>query len=485
MHFLSGRIGVNRALLAGLLCLLAALPISSVLAMSSEAIAQQVEALRKEHGIAAAAVVLIEGDAPALVREFGVRDWDSAAPVKPDTRFRVGSITKTFTALALLRAQRQKLLRLDQPVRQIAPNASFDNPWEAMRPLRIEHLLEGTAGWFDMSPAEFDSSDPRPLTLDQALALRPVSRLSHWPPGTMHEYSSSGAGLAAWVLERACHCDFEVFIRQQVFQPLGMRSASLRADPDTLRQLAQGYDSDARKPLPYWHILYRTAGGLNLEPADMAPMLRMLIDRGRVKGQTFLAPADIERMERPHTTLGAERGLEFGYGLALHRYPHHGHALLGHGGDADGYLSQFAYSTDSRRGYFVVITAFDGAAINQIQAVLDDWLIDPLPKLPPPTLASMSPDQLERLAGTYIVASTRFPEPGWESRRMTVLVRAGRLFTQLPDEAVVALLPVDAQRFRRERESVATSIFVAQPDGSMLLQGPMGNWRRSAGGGGK
>lgn len=462
--------------------LLTAVASANALAAPPEAVAQRVELVRQEHGIAAAAVVLVDGDAPALVRAFGVRDWISGTPVTAETRFRIGSITKTFTALALLRSQSQKLLRLDQPVRQIAPMASFDNPWEKTHPLRIEHLLEGTAGWFDMSMAEFDSADPRPLTLDQALALQPASRLSHWPPGTQHEYSNSGAGLAAWVLERACRCEFEVFLRQQVFEPLGMGSASLRGDPDTLRHLAQGYERDARTPLPYWHILYRPAGGLNLKPADMAPMLRMLIDRGRVDGKPFLTPAEIERLERPRTTLGAEQGLEFGYALALHRDPHRGHTLLGHGGDADGYLSRFSYSPESRRGYFVVITAFNGRAMDESQSVMDDWLVEPLQKRTAPPVAAIDREQLERLTGEYRAASTRFPEPNWEAQTLRVLLRDGRLFTEAPGGAVVALLPVDAQRFRRERELVATSIFITQPDGAMLLQGPMGNWRRSASG---
>ncbi|MGQ0622546.1 MAG: serine hydrolase domain-containing protein [Panacagrimonas sp.] len=467
-------------LLASLM--LTAVPVADALATPIEATAQRVERVRQERGIAAAAVVLVDGDAPALVRAFGVSDWISGAPVTADTRFRVGSITKTFTALALLRAQSQKLLRLDQPVRQIAPTASFENPWEKTHPLRVEHLLEGTAGWFDMSMAEFDSADPRPLTLDQALALRPASRLSHWPPGTQHEYSNSGAGLAAWVLERACGCDFENFLRRQVFEPLGMHSASLRADSETLKHLAQGYERDAHKPLPYWHILYRPAGGLNLKPADMAPMLRMLINRGRLNGKSFLVPAEIERLERPRGTLGAQHGLEFGYALALHRDPHRGHALLGHGGDADGYLSRFSYSPDSRRGYFVVITAFNGAAMDELQALLDDWLVEPLPKPAAPPLAALRPEQLERFAGEYRAASTRFPGPDWEAQTLRVLMRDGGLFTELPGQAAVALLPVDAHRFRRERESVATSVFIAQPDTTMQLQGPMGNWRRAASG---
>lgn len=444
----------------------------------SAEVAVKIDELRQTHHVAAAAVVLVDRDALRLHRTYGVMDWDSARPVTADTRFRAGSISKAFTALALLRAQAQGLLQLDQPVRKLAPDAPYDNPWEATDPLRLAQLLEHTAGWYDMSTAEFDSSDPKPLSLTEALAIRPASRISHWPPGLHCEYSNSGPGLAAYVLEQRCGCAFEDYIRAAVFQPLGMSTASLVADKATLEHLAQGYDRNGKTPLPYWHVLYRPAAGLNLNPRDMALFLRMLLNRGRVNDQVFLTPEQVWRMEHPQTTLAARNGLDFGYGLGIRQYQHKGRSLFGHGGDADGYLAHFAYSPQSGRGYFVVITAFNSPAINQMQEVLDGWLIENLPRPSPPPLAALSRSALQELAGDYLAASTRFPAPGWERQRLRVLVRENRLYTRDEDGSEDALIAVDGRRFRRPWETIATSIFIPQSDHSMVLQGPMGNWRR-------
>lgn len=444
-----------------------------------EQIAQKIETLRETHGVAAASVVLVDRNALLLHRTTGVADRATGQRASADTRFRVGSVTKAFTGLALLRAQSRGLLKLDQPVAELLPTQKlFDNPWEATHPLRVAHLMEHTAGWFDMSAAEFDGSDPSPLKLERALALNPPSRRSHWPPGTHHEYSNSGAGLAARVLEVAAKRPFEDIMASEVFAPLGMRSASLIADPETLRHLARGYDRDGRTPIPYWHILYRAAGGLNLDPRDMAPFLRMLINRGKVGDAQFLSPADIARFEHPHTTEAARHGLAFGYGLGVRQYLHDGRSLFGHGGDADGYLAHFAYSVDSGRGYFVVINAFNAAPIDAMQDVLDTWLIADLPSLPPPPAAKLSQATLSALSGSYLAATTRFPEPEWERRTLSVIARGSRLFTRSSDDGEQELIAVDATRFRRSWETTATSIFIKSSNGSLLLQGPMGNWRR-------
>jgi CubicO group peptidase (beta-lactamase class C family) len=335
-----------------------------------------IDQLRLQHGVAAVAVVLVDREHVLLARNYGFKDWAGKTSVTDDTRFRAGSITKSFTALAVMRAQARHLLDINQPLRTLAPGASFENPWEQSHPLTLAHLLEHTAGWRDMSKAEFDSSDPKPLTINEALVLAPASRMSRWEPGTRYEYSNSGAGLVSYVLEKVTHQRFETFMQQEVFAPLGMKSASLIADPDTLAHLAQGYDSDGRTPLLYWHILYRAAAGLNLLPRDMAAFLQMLLNRGKVGEATFLSPADIERMEYSHTLPPAEDMAAESYGLGIRRYPHRGHLLYGHGGDADGYLSQYAYSLESGRGFFVCITAFNDEAMDAVQGLAEDWLTD-------------------------------------------------------------------------------------------------------------
>ncbi len=443
-----------------------------------EAVAGRVDQLRRQHGVAAMSIVLVNRDALLLHRNAGMADLQQRRAVNPETVFRVGSITKTFTCLALARAEAEGLLRLDQLILELSANAPFQNRWESHAPLTLAKLLEHSAGWFDMSAAEFNSSDPAPLTLTQALALHPASRRSQWPPGLYSEYSNSGPGLAAWVLEQRSGKSFEDFIRAKVFVPLGMHSASLLRDAVTEARLAQGYDRDGSTPIPYWHVLYRPAAGLNLDPREMAPMLHMLLNRGRIGDKAFLTPAQVERLEHPRTTLAARAGVDFGYGLGIEQSQHQGHSLFGHSGDADGYLARFEYSKDSGRGYFVVITAYQSETMQAMREILQDWLIEGLPAAIAPPVAALSEASLRRLTGEYLAATARFPSLDRQPH-LRVILRGGQLLTRDADGAQLPLLAVDAHRFRRPWDTIATTAFIAQDDGSLVLQGPMGNWQRS------
>lgn len=445
---------------------------------SPEAVAAQIDTLRREHHIAAASVVLLDRNGLLVHETFGVMDRANGQKASNETLFRIGSISKTFTSLALLRAEAAGVLRLDQPIREVLPKAAFENRWEATNPLTPAMLLEHTAGWFDLSGPEFDSSDPSPLPLSEALVLRPASRTSQWPPGLHSEYSNSGAGLASWVLQQLSGKAFEQVMQSAVFSPLGMSSASLLLDVKTKMRLAQGYDRDGTTPIPYWHVLYRAAAGMNVNPRDMVAPLRMLLNRGQVDGRAFLTPEHLSRMEHPRTTLAARAGLDYGYGLGIEQTQRRGHSLFGHSGDADGSLARFDVSLESGRGYFVVITAYQKETLSAMEDLLSDWLIEDLPAATAPTVAPLSAQTLQSLTGDYLAASTRFPKPGWQAQQLKVLLRDGALFTQDDDGQLLPLLAVDARRFRRSWETVATSAFTTDEQGTLMLQGPMGNWRR-------
>lgn len=423
-------------------------------------------------------MVLVDRDGTLAQASLGITDWESATPVTADHYFRIGSITKAFTGLTLLKAQARGCLQLSDPVAKHLPPGEqdqwFTNPWEDEAPLRLAHLLEHTAGWYDMSRAEFDHNVPLPLA--DALAIAPSSRRSHWPPGRHDEYSNSGAGLAAFTLEQACEVDFEDFMTEQVLKPLGMHSANLSLTPQIRERLVQGYNRDHRSPIPYWHILYRPAGGMNVVPSEMAGFLRLLINRGQLDGQRIFTEAEIQRAESPRTTLAAKSGLKYGYGLGNYHSLHKGHVLHGHGGDADGYLAHFAYSLESGRGYFVVITAFDSKVLNAMREPLDDFLIKGLPTPEPPPVADLPSETLQKLTGTYHRASIRFPRPGWQQDTLQVRYRNGQLSYRRRGRWR-QLLPVNAQHFRRRGEPVATAAFIESKDG-LLFQGPMGNWLR-------
>lgn len=436
------------------------------------------ETLRVEHEVAGFALTLVSASG-VQTATAGLADLDSGRPVTTDTLFRIGSITKTFNALAVMLLVEQGRLDLDTPLREIVADVQLHNPWADTAPVRVVHLLEHSSGLLDITREEFDHNEPFP-TLDDALAWRSSVRVVQWPPGLHHVYSNANAGLVGQVIERVSGQDYVSFISERLLRPMGMRTAGLVADASTLQRLATGYDSDGRTPIPYWHMIFAPLGAINATPREMGVLLELFIRRGKVGEKRLLEADSIARMERAATTLAARNGLNYGYGPGLDQSLHEGFIWYGHGGDGDGYLSSFGYNRNADAGYFVTINAFKQAALDAMRDRVRAYLTDGL-TVKQPAQAPVDLDELRPLAGTYVAVTRRFP---WQSMdhmeadRIQLVLEDGALYTRTT-AGRRQLIPVDALRFRREGQTVAT-IAIAQYRGNYYLQADFGNYRRIA-----
>ena len=469
---------ISRASSKAVVLLALSFPMLALASDSSfERLVADLEALRAEHEVAGFALTVVSGKQGLQTSAGGVADRESGQPVTVDTLFRIGSITKTFNALAVLLLVEQGRIELDWPVRKIVADAPLANPWRDTHPVRVAHLLEHSSGLLDMTREEFDHNVPFP-TLEAAFAYRPQAREVQWQPGLHHVYSNANAGLAGLVIERVSGQDYACFITEQLLRPMGMNAASLVDDRATRERLATGYDTDGKTPIPYWHMIFPPLGAINATPREMAALLELFLRGGTVGGARLLDATSIARMERPGTTLAAKHGLTYGYGLGLDQSLRQGFVWYGHGGDGDGYLSRFDYSRDADAGYFLTINAFNNEALRVMQERVQDYLIHDLTVAQPPR-ANIDMDTLRPLTGTYVAITRRFP---WQTQaqldtdRVKVVLEDGALFTRTTNGRRL-LIPVDTHRFRRESQPVAT-IAIIEHDDKLYLQADFGNYRR-------
>ncbi|UCB56079.1 MAG: beta-lactamase family protein [Thiotrichales bacterium] len=455
-------------------------PVLSLAADTSfEQLIADLDKVRTEHEVAGFALTVVSAQHGVKTATGGVADRESGRAVTADTLFRIGSITKTFNALAIMLLVEQGRVELKTPVRDIVSDAPFENPWAETHPVRVGHLLEHSSGLLDLTRDEFDHNRPFP-TLEAAFAWRPKARIVQWPPGWHHVYSNANAGLAGLVIERVSGRGYADFITEQLLEPLGMTSASLVEDETTRRRLATGYDTDGKTPIPYWHMIFPPLGAINATPPEMAALVELFLGRGLVGNDRLLDAASIDRMEQPVSTLGARQGLRFGYGPGLDQALHGGFVWYGHGGDGDGYLSRFGYSREADAGYFLTINAFNHEAIHQMRDRVQDYLTRDL-KRPQPAPVSVEADQLRRLTGIYVAITRRFE---WQTTtqmdadRLEVVFENGTLYTRTA-KGQRELIPVDAQLFRRESHAVAT-IAITEQEGDLYLQAEFGNYQRMA-----
>lgn len=424
-----------------------------------------IDAIRADTNVPGAALVIVDHNGIVSAAEFGVADNGSRQPVTPDTVFRTGSVTKIFTAAALVQLARREDFSLDDAVSTHVAPGLFFNRWQSEQPITVAQLLEHTSGFRDWTRAEFDYNIP--VSLEQGLALSPRSRTAQWKPGMHSVYSNSNYGLAGLVLERVSGQDYEASVRDQLFIPLGMQSAtSLQS---RTRNLATGYDSDGTTVIPYWHMIQRSAAAINATPREMSAMVTMLLNDGRYRGQTVLTPEEIRRMETPLTSLAARNGLRYGYGLGMYSHYRDHFRFMGHGGDGDGYLARFGYCRQLGVGYFLTINSFNSRALRRMRRAVEEQLIRDHKSPKAPGLAKLDSELTRRYTGHYSLAAWRFGSRPPQRSLQVGIAPDGSLYTEDRSGNRTPLLAVSNNLFRRAGENSATSGFF-QTDGTLYFE---------------
>ena len=216
--------------LCRVLLLLALAPAAAARAETSPGMTELLEDLndiRREHGIPALALTLVSPVDALWVGGIGYADLASHRPSGPDTLYRIAAVSRTVAALATLIAVERGRLSLDDPLKMLVPDTTLENSWAETHPVRIAHLLEHTAGLLD-SPdggARSDSSAAAPE------AAEPGTLASQWPPGLYPSYSQAGVGFAIEALQRVIDVPYEQFVGRELFAPLGMPGAGFSVDP--------------------------------------------------------------------------------------------------------------------------------------------------------------------------------------------------------------------------------------------------------------
>lgn len=435
-------------------------------------------------GVPGAAVALVSRQKVLWLAGVGWADREERIPVTPDILFRQGSISKTIVALAALVLEERGLLRLDHRLRDLLPEAEFKNPWEDRDPLRLVHLLEHTAGFDDLHLAEYAWDRPEPLSLAEALAFHPDSRISRWPPGRYAAYSNAGPALAADAVERTSGRPFEEWVAEEIFAPLGMETATFQPPQGSGVLLAQGYDGRTGALVPYRHFLFGPSGGLHASAREMARFVRFLLGRGELDGRRLLSPGSLARMETPVSTLAAEKGLRAGYGLGSYTSFHGGFVFHGHAGGIGAFIAEYGYLPDEGLGYALMLNSDHYGAYENLQGLVRSFLTRGLPPPVPPPPAPLPPGRLDRLAGFYAEITPRHELLRFLMRLLGVVrvkaVEEGLEVRRLGREAET-LLPVTAVHFRRENEPLATFAFLDEGRGILLQAsgGPLqGTYRR-------
>ncbi|WP_161993927.1 serine hydrolase domain-containing protein [Cyclobacterium xiamenense] len=182
------------------------------------------DSIRQVNNIEGLQVVIVSKDSILYQESFGRKKGGHQA-IDNTSIFCVSSITKSFTSLGIMKLVERGKINLQDKVKDIAREISFENPWEETHPLKVVHLLEHTTGWSDVLFSQYAADRNKLSILEQANDF-PGSRVCKYPPGQFFSYQNTGPTVAEYLIEKISGTAYEEFIQNEILDPLKMHDSS-------------------------------------------------------------------------------------------------------------------------------------------------------------------------------------------------------------------------------------------------------------------
>jgi CubicO group peptidase (beta-lactamase class C family) len=290
-------------------------------------------------------VAVVKGNDTVLFKAYGKADVEWDVPMTADAMFEIGSLTKQFTAVAILQLRDQGKLSLDDDITKWLPD--FDTRGNKV-PLR--RLLDHTSGIHDFTETpEFPSLiSNRVFPRDSAYAL--IKRYPFdFPSGEMQLYSNSGFWLLGLVVEKASGMSYEDYVEKKLFEPLGMKRSMYCNSMENIERRAHGYrirEGQLSRAPTNVHTWGFSAGSLCSTAGDLVRWLKAL------HGGKVLSPASYAEMTTP-SKLAEWATLRYGMGLGVYKDVN-GLQLFEHGGVNAGFWTEANWYPESQTGIVVL-----------------------------------------------------------------------------------------------------------------------------------
>jgi len=367
-------------------------------------------------------VLVVKNGHTLIDQGYGSADLEWSIPNSPATRFRLGSITKQFTAASILLLQERGKLSIDDPVSKYMPDAPA-----AWSKITIYNVLTHTSGipsftgFPDYRTTEWKDTNPTEL----------VARFRDKPldfePGTKFIYSNSGYVLLGYLIEKVSGQTYADFLQQNIFTPLGMKDTGIDSNAAILPQRAQGY---RRSPHGIEHDGYISmtipfsAGALYSTTGDLLKWEQGLF------GGKVLKPESLAKMTTPFKS-------DYGCGLFIRTVD--GHKIITHGGGIEGFSTSLNYYPDDKLTV-IVLGNLNGDAPDRIARYIGKTALSQPVVLPSERKSvTVSPEVLAQYVGTYRMTDAPIDD--------IIAIKDGHLTTRLAKQPELDLFAESESKF--------------------------------------
>lgn len=338
-------------------------------------------------------------DGKRSLHGWGVTNLETEQPVRPDTLFQIGSISKVFCTTLVMTLVDEGKLDLDAPVITYLPDLKLADP-TAQNEVTLRQLLSHTSGIYGDFFDDFGWGDDALQT-----SVGEFHTLRQWtPPGSSWAYCNVGFNLAGAIVEKILGQTFEQAMRERVFEPMGLDHSFYFAHEAIVYSAAAGHTlvdpagdehQVARKyPLPR---CVNPAGGVISNVDDLLSFAQAHIDLGRVGDKQVLSEASAKAMQEKQTS-AANFADDWGIGWDI-RWAD-GEKLVSHGGSTNGFQAHLTVIPS--RGYAIAILTNSGRG-SALYGAVERWALanDLGLNLPTPEQVTLSDEQLNAIAGVY------------------------------------------------------------------------------------
>jgi CubicO group peptidase (beta-lactamase class C family) len=349
-------------------------------------------------------------------------------PITPETKFRIGSVTKQFTAAALLQLVEQGKVKLDDDIHVYLPAYNSQG-----RKISVRRLLDHTSGikGYTEMPI-FEAIGARSLPRDTLVKLFSKEPFD-FEPGEEQIYNNSAFFLAGLIIEKASGMPYEQYVQKNLFEKAGMGDSYYCSERVIHKGKVTGYDADSAgfvQKTPISHQWPYAAGSLCSSPRDLVKWNTALHRDGKILGA--------EAYKEMVTPGALNDGTVIGYGKGIAVYPRLGHKTLHHGGGIPGYLTMNIYFPDDSLS---VVVIFNSAKTNPDDAAMKiaEFVLGA-----PPSAAKPIDGDTTRFVGTFAGKGRGQP------MEMTVSLDKGEVLLKAPmlGDSARALTYVGGDEFR-------------------------------------
>lgn len=325
----------------------------------------------KAEGIVGGTVAFVHDGRIAAADYFGMADLESGRPVDEHTIYHWASVTKTFTAVAVMQLRDRGLLTLDDPAIHHVPELrEVHNPFGPMDAITLRHLLSHSAGfrsptWPWGGSEEWHPHEPTEWS--QLVAMMPYTRI-HFAPGSRYNYSNPGIVFLGRTIEAVTGDVYEAYMDKNLFRLLDMRRSYFDVTPwHLLEHRSNNYRVVDGRPvangLDFNTGITVSNGGLNAPVGDLAKWVAFLLDRAaarRASHEQVLSRSSLEEMWLEVVPIGDSPLGPEAMGLSFFLYDHEGRKLVGHTGSQKSFRSFILLDPETGVGAIGVVNTAGG-----------------------------------------------------------------------------------------------------------------------------